>query len=129
MATTILLSKVLGVFMLIVGVAALVQRSTFAEVVAAFARDRAMRTLFSAVELLAGLLLVAMHSVWDGAPAIIVSLAGWMAVLESVSYLLLPDRLLQSFLAPFSKPAVIAACGVFALVLGLYLAAYGFRAA
>lgn len=126
MATTVLLSRVLGVFIVIVGVAALFRRQALAELVATFARDRSLRTLFSAVELLAGLFLVALHRHWDTAPAFIISLFGWMAVLESSAYLLLPDRTVQSFLAPFERPGVIAGCGVVALVIGLWLAAYGF---
>ncbi|HWN07528.1 MAG TPA: hypothetical protein VNO53_10235 [Steroidobacteraceae bacterium] len=126
MATTVLLSRVLGVFIVIIGTAALLRRQAFAEFVATFSRDRALRILSSAVELLAGLFLVALHRAWDTAPTIIISLFGWMAVLESSAYLLLPDRIVQSFLAPFARPGVIAGCGVVALVLGLYLAAYGF---
>jgi hypothetical protein len=124
--TTVLLSRVLGVFIVIIGTAALYQRQAFAELVATFSRDRTLRTLFAAVELLAGLFLVASHRAWDTAPQIIVSLIGWMAVLESAAYLLLPDRIVQSFLAPFARPGVIAGCGAVGLVLGLYLAAYGF---
>lgn len=125
MATTVLLSKVLGIFIVIVSATALIRRQALAELVATFARDRTLRTLFAAVELLAGLFLVALHRAWDTAPAFIISLLGWMAVLESSAYLLLPDRAIQSFLAPFAKPGVVTAMGVIALVLGLYLAAYG----
>ena len=106
--------------------AALVRRHALAELVATFAHDRTLRTLFSAVELLASLFLVALHRAWDTAPAIVISLVGWMAVLESSAYLLLPDRIVQSFLAPFERPGVIAGCGGVALILGLWLAAYGF---
>jgi hypothetical protein len=75
-----------------------------------------LRTLVAAAELLAGLFLVALHRAWD-------------TVLESPAYLLLPDRIVQSFLAPFARPGVISGCGVVALVLGFYLAAYGFGVA
>ena len=126
MSNTVLLSRVLGVFIIIVGDAALFHREAFAQLVATFSRDRTLRTLFAAIELLAGLFLVALHRAWDTAPAFIISLLGWMAVLESSAYLLLPDRVVHSFLAPFAKPGVIAVTGVVALVLGVYLAAYGF---
>lgn len=126
MATTVLLSRILGVFIIIVAVAALSRREAFAQLVATFSRDRTLRTLFAAIELLAGLFLVALHRAWDTTPAFIISLLGWMAVLESSAYLLLPDRVVHSFLAPFAKPGVIAVTGVVALVLGVYLAAYGF---
>lgn len=128
MASTVLLSKVLGTFMIIVGAAVLLQRRAFAELVARFARDHTLRTLFSAIELLAGLFLVAMHSAWDTAPAIIVSLVGWLAVLESSAYLLLPERIVQAFLIPIARPSAIAPFGIVALVLGLYLGARGFGA-
>jgi hypothetical protein len=127
-ASTILLSKVLGTFMIIFGVAALLRIRPFAEVISTFARDLTWRTLWSALELLAGLFLVTMHRSWDTAPAIVISTIGWLAVLESTAYLVLPDRAVQSFLAPFAKPAVVAACGVLALGLGLYLAASGYGA-
>jgi uncharacterized membrane protein len=128
MASTVLLSRVLGVFIFIIGAAILLHRETFAELVATFARDRTLRILVSGFELLAGLFLVALHPAWDTAPAFIVSLFGWIAVLESSAYLLLPDRFVQAFLASFVKPAVLTVTGVVALALGFYLAARGFGA-
>ncbi len=128
MPTTILLSRVLGVFMAVVGVAALVRRDALAELVAQFSRDRSFRTMVAAIELLAGLFLVSLHRAWDTAPAFVISLICWMAVVESSAYLLLPDRAVQALLAPFTKPGAVAAMGGVALVLGLWLAAYGFGA-
>jgi len=49
-----------------------------------------------------------------------------MAALESTSCLLLPDRVVQPFVLAFSKPSALAASGVLALALGVYLTAYGF---
>ncbi len=128
MSDTILLSRVLGVFIAVVGVAALVRRDALAELVAQFSRDRSFRTMVAAIELLAGLFLVSLHRAWDTAPAFVISLIGWMAVLESSAYLLLPDRAVQARLAPLTKPGAVAAMGGVALVLGLWLAGYGFGA-
>ncbi len=128
MSDTILLSRVLGVFIAVVGVAALVRRDALAELVAQFSRDRSFRTMVAAIELLAGLFLVSLHRAWDTAPAFVISLIGWMAVLESSAYLLLPDRAVPALLAPFMKPGAVAAMGGVALVLGLWLAGYGFGA-
>jgi hypothetical protein len=125
---SIQLAKVLGVFMIIVGLAMALRPKAMVEVAVKYARDRALRTLFAAAELVAGLLLVALHSVWSPLPAAIVTLIGWLAVLEGTAYLVLPDRVVEPFLLSFTKPAIIAASGALAALAGLYLAAYGFGA-
>src|SRR5262245_48311593 len=126
MTRTIVLSQALGVFAIIVGLAMVLRRRELGEVIVTFGRDRTWRVLYSAIELLAGLFLVLLHHEWNSAPAILVSVCGWMAVLESTSYLLLPERMVQPFILFFSKPSALAASGVLSLALGLYLAAYGF---
>ena len=128
MSTTMLLSRVLGAFALIVGAAMVLRRRELGEVIATFGRDRTWRVLYSAIELLAGLFLVALHNAWDSAPAVIISLCGWLAVLESTSYLLLPGRVVEPFILAFSRPSALATSGALAFALGAYLAAHGFGA-
>jgi hypothetical protein len=129
MTHTILLSKVLGLFAIIVGSAMVLKRRQLGEVISTFGRNRTWRVLFSAIELMAGLFLVMMHDDWASAPAIIVSLAGWLAVIESSAYLLLPDRVIEPFITSFSRPGALAVSGVISVAIGLYLAAYGFGVA
>jgi len=126
MSGTILLSKVLGLYISAVCLAVLLRRDAFVELVGKFARDRSLRAIFSGLGLLGGLFLVTLHRAWSPAPAFIVSLLGWMAVLECLAYLLLPERAVQSFLAAFEKPGPLVALGAAGLLLGLYLAASGF---
>ena len=129
MTHTILLSKVLGIFMIIAGVAIVLRRHDFVEVIVTFARNRALRVLISAIELAAGLFLVVLHNEWGSVPAAIVSLVGWILVAESVTYLLLPDRIVEAFILYFGKPGTLLASGILVVLLGLYLAAAGFSAA
>jgi hypothetical protein len=126
MTQTMLFAKVLGAFMIIVGLSMVLRRQVMVEVAIRYAEDRPLRIFFAAIELLAGLLLVALHNVWDPTPALIVTLVGWLAVAESTAYLMLPDRLVLPFLRSFANPAIIAASGALAALAGLYLAVVGF---
>lgn len=128
MPSTVLLAKVLGLFMVIVGLAMLLQRREMAEISRRYAEDVPLRVFISAIELLAGLFLVALHNDWSGVPAGIVSLVGWMAVLEGTLYLALPTRVLKPWLMSFASPGILAVSGALAVLLGLYLAAWGFSA-
>jgi hypothetical protein len=126
MTQTLLFSRVLGAFMIIVGLAMLLRRQAMVEAAVRYAEDRPLRIFLAAIELLAGLLLLAFHDAWSPTPALVVSLVGCLAVAESTAYLMLPHRIVLPFLRSFANPAIIAASGALAALAGLYLAAYGF---
>ncbi|MGH8249199.1 MAG: hypothetical protein ACREVI_00650 [Steroidobacteraceae bacterium] len=126
MTQTLMLSKVLGLFAVIAGVAMVIRGRQFAEVIVTFAKNRTIRVMIAAIELLAGLFLVIQHNEWGSPPAILISLLGWMAVVESAGYLLLPDAVVDPFLRIFARASVIRLSGIFALAIGLYLAGHGF---
>lgn len=123
---TLLLSKVIGLFLVIVGVAILFRRHYLASVFVTIADERLTRGVLALIELLAGLFLVVMHNEWSSLPAGIISFIGWMAVAESVSYLLLPDRVINPFIRAINTPGWYFFGGMLAIALGLYLAAHGF---
>lgn len=124
--TTLLLAKVLGIFLLIVGVTLLLRRNYYVPVFAGFVRERLTRVVVSLAEILAALLLVMTHNDWSSLPAAIISALGWMALAEGGAYLVLPDQILDRFIATFNTPGWYVAGGVLAIVTGLYLAAHGF---
>jgi hypothetical protein len=113
MSSTHLLAKVIGPFLVIVGAAIMLRRDYFIEVFGAYPRERLTRAVVSLAELLAGLFLVVAHNVW-------------MAVIEGVAYLLLPDAEVARFIGTFNTPGWYVAGGVLAIVAGAYLAAFGF---
>jgi hypothetical protein len=126
MPLTLLLSKALGMFCMIIGAMILLRRHYYISVFASFARERLTRTVISMAELLAGLFLVVMHNEWSPPAAAIVSLIGWLAIAESAVYLLLPDRFVEKFINTFNTPAWYKVGGLLAIVTGGYLAGYVF---
>lgn len=82
--------------------------------------------MISAIELLVALFLVMMHNEWSSIPAVIITLFGWMALMESIVYLALPNRVVEPLIADFNIPMLYVFGGVVALVLGVHLSTFGF---
>lgn len=123
---TLLLAKVLGIALVIVGAALIVRRRYFPPVFAGIIEQRLLRAVIALIELFTGLFLVVLHNDWSSWPAGIISFIGWMAVAEGTAYLLLPDALVAKAVRAFSTSGWYFAGGMLAVALGLYLAAYGF---
>lgn len=124
--STVLLARVLGVFLMLVGAVLLLRRSYFLSVFAEFVSHRLVRTVISLAEVLGALFIVAGHNEWSTLPAAIVTFIGWMALAEGCAYLLLPDPLLDRFIRTFNTAAWYMVGGSIAIVTGAYLAAFGF---
>jgi uncharacterized membrane protein len=126
MDLTIFLAKLLGLGCLIIGAALAVRRNYFVTVLGTLVDQHMTRMAIAIVELFAGLALILAHSVWSTVPAALVSLIGWLALLEASIYLLLPDGAIRKILAGFNSPAGLVAIGVPTAALGAYLAGFGF---
>jgi hypothetical protein len=126
MELTVFLSKVFGIGLIIMGAAIMIRRRYFIPVFGAFVEERLIRVVVSLAELIAGLFLVIGHNVWSPLPAAIISFLGWMAVIEATAYLLLPDDMLEKFIGTFNVPAWYLVGGLFTILIGIYLASFGF---
>lgn len=126
MELTILLSKVFGLYMLIAGAGVLWRQRFFMPVLGAFAEDRLVRVVIGALELMAGLFLVNLHTVWGTWPEIIVTLFGWTMFLEGVYYLLASDNSVDKLVRAFNNKTWFRWSALAAIVLGAYLAGYGY---
>jgi hypothetical protein len=126
MELTIYLAKVFGIALVIMGAAIMLRRRYFVPVFGAFVEERLTRAVVSMIELVAALFLIVGHNVWSPAPAAIISLVGWMAVIEASAYLLLPDEVVEGIIDTFNKPAWYLFGGLLSIVLGIYLAGFGF---
>lgn len=126
MDTTVVLSRAIGLFLIVAGAALALRRHAFIPVLAGLVEQRVVRTVAALAELLAALLLLVMHNEWSSPPAALVSAFGWMAVGEAAAYLVLPDDLLGRLIARVNRPGWYVAGGVGALAVGAYLAGSGF---
>jgi uncharacterized membrane protein len=127
METTILLSKVLGIFITIAGLVILIRRSYFVPIVNSFAKEHVLRIALSAIEMVAGLFLIMIHNTYNSLPSSIISIVGWLALLEGVFYFSASDHTIEKFLHRINTSRVYIVGGLFAIIVGIYLTSYGFN--
>ena len=125
MPLTLLLSKVIGVGFIFLSVILIARRRYFISVMGGFVEQRLLRMVVSLFELFVGLLLIVTHNVWSPLPAAIITLIGWMAVVEALLYLCLPDEWLGRFIAAFNTSAWYVSGGSLGIAVGVYLAGSG----
>jgi hypothetical protein len=126
MELTIYLAKVFGIALIIMGAAIMARRRYFVPVFGAFAEERLLRTVTAFIELIGALFLIIGHNVWSPLPAAIITLFGWIALIESVCYMLLPDETVDGLIKSVNKPAWYIGGGVISILIGIYLAGFGF---
>lgn len=126
MKLTLLLAKVFGIALIAISIALIVYRDHYAQITRDFLQQKLLRTVISFSEMVVGLFIVIGHNVWSPLPAAVITLLGWMFVFEGAAYLLQPERWTVRFINAVNRPQFFIASGVIGLVLGIYLADYGF---
>lgn len=126
MTLTLLLAKVFGVALIAISIALLTQREFFGKITRDFLKQDLLRLVVAFSEMLAGLFIVIGHNRWEPLPAALITVLGWGFVLEGGSYLLLPRAWTERFVNAVNRPHFFVATGIIGIVLGAYLAAFGF---
>ncbi len=122
------LSRLLGLFCLIVGFTMLLQRQSTVQTVTALLADRPLTYVLGVIVLFAGLAIVLVHNRWSGgAAAVIVTLIGWLTLLKGI--LLFTASAMRSaefYLVQLRYAQLYYVYTAVTLVLGAYLAWSGF---
>jgi uncharacterized membrane protein len=126
MELSIFLSQVIGVYLILIGLISITRRKMMMAAVADIAKNRSLIYVIAVLELLAGIALVISHNIWAWEAAVIITIVGWLMLIEAVCYLILPNRVVQGIFKRFNKNGWYLTCGLLAVVLGLYLAGVGF---
>jgi hypothetical protein len=124
MELSIFLAKVLGLYLVIVPLAVLVNRKHLPRLVEEFSTNVGLNILASIFALVLGLLLVVSHNVWTADWRVLVTILGWLTLAKGVVRLLFLERM-QKLSALSLKPwwAVVL---VLLVLVGLYLSYVGF---
>jgi uncharacterized membrane protein HdeD (DUF308 family) len=121
MANTEFLAQFLGVFSVIIGVLMLfrprVVKSVFNEVFS----SRAITYLIGMLEVIGGILIIISHSVWSSILASVVSLLGWLLLIEGIIYLTASQKLLGKVAVWFHNEKIFWVVSFSYIVLGIYL--------
>jgi hypothetical protein len=125
---TIYLAKLLGLFLLIMGISMVVQRENTLHLWFALVNNLALVYVVGLVTVAAGLAMVLSHNIWrGGALPIVVTLLCWITLLKGITALVLPIELARASFAALEYDRLLYVYIVIWLALGIYLTVEGFR--
>jgi hypothetical protein len=125
---TIFLSRLIGLYCILVVPSLAVHRQATADLVTALFHNSSMMWVLSVITVTAGLAMVLAHNVWSGgALAIVVTLCGWAALIKGLLFLFLPSEVESEYvLSVLRNPLLFYVCMTPSLLFGIYLTYSGF---
>tara|TARA_B100000745_G_scaffold219274_1_gene145990 strand:+ start:5703 stop:6095 length:393 start_codon:yes stop_codon:yes gene_type:complete len=126
METTLFLAQFLGLFSIILSVAIILRRKMIVHVIGDFLQNRTLAFVVGIAEMATGLLLVLLHSSWNGPLETALSALGWLLLLEGIFYLFATKKLLRQMIGLLDNVSAYYFFAVLYLLLGVYLVKEGF---
>ncbi|HTS10457.1 MAG TPA: hypothetical protein VMP68_33140 [Candidatus Eisenbacteria bacterium] len=128
---TIFLSKLLGLYCLILAFSLALHKTESMEEIAALVQNAPDMLVVGVFTLFAGLAMILGHNLWHGGGVtIVVTLIGWVTLLKSVLILLVPASVeSRIFLGPLHSEGLYYFRLALTFLLGVYLTYGGFTAA
>ncbi len=128
-ARTRMFARVLGPYLVIVTVTAVARASRMRTLLTEFDANSLWPWVTGAFVLLSGMIVVALHQYWRGAPAIIVSVLGWLTVLKGFFLMAFPRSYLSFGSTVVDTVAWWRAGLIVMALVGLYLTFIGWAPA
>jgi uncharacterized membrane protein len=126
MELSILLAKLMGLYLMLEGLVLLTQRKAVIHIVNDLSRERALMFVTGAMVVILGLLVILNHNIWDGTWRVLPTLIGWILVVKGILVLFVPG-IMMNFGKKFAQKRNLAVLsGVVALAVGAYLVYVGF---
>ncbi|MBP9234240.1 MAG: hypothetical protein KBF30_06160 [Hyphomonadaceae bacterium] len=124
--TTLDFAKAYGVYILVTGLAGLFAPDRWKLVMDDYARSPGLTYLTAVIVFGLGLVLVMLHNLWTDPLAVIVSLIGWIVLIEGIALMALPEALLKFGGAAVASHSRVRLWAIFALIAGAILLAAAF---
>lgn len=126
MDTSLFLAQLLGIYFVLISVVVLIRQRSISGIIDEMAKSRLALFSLGLIELVAGLGIVLAYPQISMDHVGVISLIGYILVIESIIYLLIPAKMTKKIISKFNKPLWYSAGGVLGLAGGLYLAGIGF---
>jgi hypothetical protein len=125
---TIYLSRLIGLFALVVSLAMALHRESFIRIAAAMVHNPALLFIVGLIILAVGLAMVLAHNVWSGGILpVVITIIGWVQLIRGLVALLAPPDALAFLFDRMNFEKFFYGAIAITFVLGLYLTYMGFR--
>ena len=125
MELTMLLAGVIGVMLAVGGLSGPLYPERAQKALREVEKSYVLPYFDGVLALVFGLFVVLTHNIWEGLDATLVTLVGWLALIEGFAMLLLPRTVLGKVADAFGNRSMVTAWSVLALVVGGYLTYVG----
>lgn len=126
MSLSLLLAKVIGVAAIIKTLAILLRRKECMDLIDGLLNNKGLLYTIGSLELIAGLFMVNTHNIWYGGFPVVITIIGWLMVIEGIFIALFPISTVRKVFNKFNTPTWYKIGIVLGLVVGIYLASKGF---
>lgn len=126
MGLSIFLARILGLFILIKGISLLTKRKEIENIIEDVYKEKTLLMFAGGFELLFGLFLVSIHSVWVNAWPVVITILAWVMVIEGICIAVLPMKKMTDIFKVFTTKRWITIWTIVTLAIGVYLTNAGF---
>lgn len=126
MELTLFLTQVIGIYLVLIGLICIVKRKMMMQAMGDVVTNKSLLYVIAIIELIAGISLVISHNVWVWNYAVIVTIVGWLMLIEALAYMALPYSWVKKIFRMFNTKGWYVGGGLAAVILGAYMVAIGF---
>ncbi len=128
MHTSIFLARLLGPLFLLPGIGVLINPRVFRALATEVVRSVTLIYLFGLVDFAGGLAIVLNHNVWAMSWRVLITLIGWVLLVRGAVRIAVPDTIMGYAPRYVGNKQIYPVIGAAAVILGLVLCYFGFRA-
>ena len=127
MDTSVYLARLLGPVLAVAGIGILIGPNAYLAMAGGMMNDAPLIYLATIMGLLGGLALLQAHNLWVADWRVIITLLGWLTVIESVVWLLFPSEMRRVW-APLLSETLLFVSAAIVLVAAAVLCFFGYIA-
>ncbi|MFT7557346.1 MAG: hypothetical protein ACI83D_000009 [Planctomycetota bacterium] len=123
---TIFLTQFFGIFLVAIALSMALRRKMMLRIIHDVFGNRGVTYVWGTVMLIISLFIILNHFLWTNLPEIVVSVLGWLMLVESLMYIFLRKKAFIKMEKKFTKSKIYSALLVLNFIAGLYLVYVGF---
>lgn len=129
MESTLLITRILGPMIVIIGIGILVNLKTYQKVMEDFFKNAALVYLGGVLALVVGILIVLFHNVWEANWTIIITIFGWLGIVKGVCLIVFPNMLNKLTEAYAKNATLLMVHSIIIIAFGAFFVFKGYLAA
>jgi uncharacterized membrane protein HdeD (DUF308 family) len=125
MCSSIFLAQVIGCYLFLVGLVMLIHQQRSKKIISDFLAHPTLIAMSSSICLILGLLIVIEHNIWVSDWSVVVTMIGWVVLLQGIMRLFFPDTFVKTMKDLLGKTPYLVVSWL-RIVVGLFLIWAGF---